>query len=398
MITQPLRRRRVATTSITASLDQIGRRLSSRDTGARRSLRAGIALCVAVFVALSAPAAANALPRASFTVSPATPETGQVVDLTSTSTVDTGAIEDYEWYVDGEYEGDNVSVTHVFETPGRHEVSLTVYDENYDEATATAVVSVAEAPTERAATGSVEARLFYGSGEPSFHPIRLQVLRSGQVTYDRIVAKRCGGECPIYPRGAYGDDPSLRVIDFAQDGESEVVFDFGWGNICCRETTVLSFEPSSGRHRPHTHNWGSSVSGPLRDLDGNGRPEWKSSDGRIRYAFGCGGCVPYPVQVVAYRAGRFADVTRDHPRVVRADARKMWRLSRRGGRRADPRGPLAAWAADQYNLGRKAMVWRVVNKALRRGELRPRGALDSWPHGPAYVKALRRWLNRNGYA
>jgi hypothetical protein len=100
---------------------------------------------------------------------------------------------------------------------------------------------------------------------------------------------------------------------------------------------------------------------------------------------------------VAYRDGRFVDVTRSFPRVVRADARKMWRSYRRHPR-SDARGTLAVWAADQYNLGRRALVWRVVNRALRAGQLRTRGEYDGWPHGTGYVRALRRWLNRAGYA
>ena len=340
---------------------------------------------------------ASAAPHAGISYSPAAPETGQPVEFSDTSTDDTGSIEVREWYVDGEYLGGESTLTHVFESSGSHEVTLSVYDDNEDEDTTTAVVSVAQAPSERLETGNVEARLYYTTSEESFQPVKLQVLRAGQVVYDRNIRPRCGGDCPVIPTGAYGGSPpSLQSADFDRDGEPELVFNVAWGNICCRATTVLAFDQATGGYAQQMHNWGNSSPGPLRDLGHGGGPVWRSSDGRIRYVFGCGGCVPYPVRVVAYRGGGFVDVTRSYPDVVRADARRMWRLyRRRSGQVA--RGALAAWAADQYSLGRKRRVWRAVRAARRAGRLRRDGEFDLWPHDARYAPALRRWLRRAGY-
>jgi hypothetical protein len=74
----------------------------------------------------------------------------------------------------------------------------------------------------------------------------------------------------------------------------------------------------------------------------------------------------------------------------------MWRAYRRHSH-SDARGLLAVWAADEYNLGHRAKVWRVVNGALRAGRLRRRGSLDLWPQRAGYVRRLHRWLRR-GYA
>jgi hypothetical protein len=320
-----------------------------------------------------------------------------VVAFSDASTDDTGTIDSYQWFVDDEDAGSDATLSYVFDTAGSHRVSLTVTDDNYDEDTAVVDVSVAQAPSERARSGVVEARLYYTTSARNFQPVRLQVLRSGQLRFDRRIGPRCGGKCPINPVGAYGGSRSLHATDLNGDGEPEVEFDFAWGNICCRATTVLQLDAASGQYRAHTHNWGNSSSGPLLDLEHDGRPVWRSWDGRIRYAFGCGACVAYPVQVIAYRDGRFVDVTRSYPRVVRTQVRRMWRSYRRHPR-ADARGTLAVWAADQYNLGRRAVVWRVVNRALRAGRLRGRGEFDGWPQGSGYVRALRRWLHRCGYS
>ena len=60
------------------------------------------------------------------------------------------------------------------------------------------------------------------------------------------------------------------------------------------------------------------------------------------------------------------------------------------------RGILAAWLADQYSLGRGRAGWRVLERAVRRGELGHK--FDGWPVGKAYLRKLRAFLRRTGYA
>jgi hypothetical protein len=117
----------------------------------------------------------------------------------------------------------------------------------------------------------------------------------------------------------------------------------------------------------HRHDWGHAAPGRL--VTGRGGLVWASSDGRIRSVFRRAG---FPARIVAYRRGRFLNVTRDHPTLVRQDAAHWWRLRQRG------RTALAPWAADEYTLGHRARVWRVV----------PRGS---------FAHALRRWLHGHGY-
>jgi hypothetical protein len=90
-------------------------------------------------------------------------------------------------------------------------------------------------------------------------------------------------------------------------------------------------------------------------------------------------------------------VTRSFPHAVAGDARFYLRAYRqeRHDPEGDVRGALAAYVADEYLLGTPAKGWRLVNAALRRGELRG----DSyWPGGRSYVKKLKRFLQHDGYA
>lgn len=375
-----------------------GRRAAGTDAASvmrnlsRRTLAAGPLLLVFAF----APGVAHATPRAAFTVSPTAPAAGQRVNLISQSTDDTSAIDAQDWYVDGEYVASGTTMSYMFESAGSHDVELDVEDEDGDDDSTSRSIRVAEAPSETASGGQVEARLYYSSPEDNFQPVRLRIFRAGRQVFSRHFRPRCKGECPVYPRGGYGHGRSVRVRDLTGDGEPEIVFDLGWGNICCRETTVLTYSAATGRYVAHAHNWGDSSPGALVDPHRDGRPVWRSWDGRIRYVFGCGGCVAYPVQVVRYRRGRFVDVTRSYPRFVRPQARQMWRRYRRHPH-ANARATLAVWAADQYRLGQRAQVRHVLRHALRAGHLRRHGAFDLWPHDKGFVRKLGRWLHRNGY-
>jgi hypothetical protein len=96
---------------------------------------------------------------------------------------------------------------------------------------------------------------------------------------------------------------------------------------------------------------------------------------------------------------KLKDVTRKFRRVVRRDARRLFRAVPRFRRRhLDVRGLLAAYQADNYNLGRKpaARGWRQLKAMARKGQIkRPRGATG--PSGKRYLKALRRFLRRLHY-
>jgi hypothetical protein len=296
-------------------------------------------LVVALLVLVALPAAARADPiGATFTFAPMAPLTGQRVTFTGTPTADSETIQTWSWTVDGDFAGSKPTMTWTFATPGKHLVVLQVEDDDSDQATATAQVSVAQAPSREVRAGDLDAQLFSGP----LAPVELRVLRAGTVAFDQrfgtVVAE------------------SLRVIDLDADGVAEVVFGYRRGRT--RETAVLQQTPAG--FRGHRHVWGTASPGRL--VAGRGGLVWVSSDARLRSSFRGAGA---PVRIVAYRRGRFETVTRRYPALVRKDA-AHWR-----------RRSLAAWAADEYSLGHRARVWQVV-------------------HG-RFASRLRRWLNSHGY-
>ena len=78
------------------------------------------------------------------------------------------------------------------------------------------------------------------------------------------------------------------------------------------------------------------------------------------------------------------------------DAKGLWRTYLEQRRTDDVRGVLAAWQADQYLLGREDKGWLELERALKRGDLK--GPDGVWPTGRRYLRALRAFLVKTGYA
>jgi subtilisin-like proprotein convertase family protein len=239
----------------------------------------------------------------------------------------------------------------------------------------------------QAAADGVRASLSYESEDDTARDARLQIRRKGVVRLD----------APVGAIGRFGRPTGLVVRDLDADGEPEVLLDvFTGGAHCCVHSLIYRYDPTRHRYRLAVHDWG-NVGYRIVDLDRNGQPELRSADDRFAYAFTSYAGSVFPVRIWHYRHGRLVDVTRSFPGLVRADAANAWRayLSLR---RTDPRGALAAWLADQCLLGRQDEGWRKVDAAYRRRELGPRAGLSGWPQGRAYLKALRSFLRKLGYA
>ena len=198
-------------------------------------------------------------------------------------------------------------------------------------------------------------------------------------------------------RGSIRPEAPREIVDLNADGEPEVLLDLSnGGNICCRYTQIYWWTGSA--YRLLTHNWRDSSSGSLVDLAGDGRREFRSSDGRIRYVFDCGGCVAYPIQIWAFDGHRLIDATRRHRSAVRRDAARAWHLYLRGLHRGGAvAGALATWTADQCNLDRCRAALHTVSRKVSAGQISRARQGSGWPTGREYLRELRHWLAVNGY-
>ncbi len=241
--------------------------------------------------------------------------------------------------------------------------------------------------------------LVYDVGVPSdeMKP-RIRIRRDGRQAFFEGVPSY--PRTPRYtPRPGGGERKSVFVRDLDGDGEPEVFLNLYWGGAhCCWWTRIYTYSAARDTYVPRNHWWGEGRAyygfrGSLRDLDGDGRPEFSGRDDRFME-------LSYfsvdPIRIWSYRSGVMRDVTRRHPRQVVRDANRLMSFYPEARREKWVRELLASWAADQYLLGRGEVAERVLAKALRRGELegepyeRPRS-------GKAWIAVLKRFLRKTGY-
>jgi hypothetical protein len=252
-----------------------------------------------------------------------------------------------------------------------------------------------------AQAGTVIAKLTWtpppkDDGAPVF---ALQVQRAGTLRFDRALrVKNCAGPY-CRPAASHASDAPLAVADLDRDGEPEVIVFAYWGGAhCCYLAYVLQYDAAAAAYRVRFHQF-ADAGARLIDLGHDGRVELLSADHRLAYEFASFGGSGMPLQVWRFRAGRFADVTRAFPQRIRKDAGRWWRAYRRALRQhGEQFGVLAAWAADEYRLGRRHAVLRRLHRERLRGHLRAAGALGSlWPSGRRYVRRLDKRLRGLGY-
>ena len=233
---------------------------------------------------------------------------------------------------------------------------------------------------------NVRATVTYVKSGFAFSKIRLRIVRNGKAWR----SERLGS--------AYLTRPLVRIRDLDEDGEPEVWIDtYSGGAHCCLESRFFRWLPSRAAYRATRHAWRDTGYRRLR-IDGDDRPELVSADARFGYVFTAFAASAFPIQIWHFERGRLVDVTRSFPSRIERDADQLWRayLRFRAGR-DDPRGVLAAWAADQYLLERGEEGWDRLEALRQRGAFGPRPGLAGWPQGKAYLRELRRFLVKLGY-
>jgi hypothetical protein len=247
---------------------------------------------------------------------------------------------------------------------------------------------------ETATEGNVEAELSYDFKAPyRFTHERLSINRSGAILAD-MALKPIAGAIDIVPARFFGHRRSVAVRNLDADAEPEVVLDlYSGGAHCCWYTEVYRYAAATNTYVLNRHIWG-NVDYRLADLDGDGLPELVSADDRFAYAFTDFADSSFPVQIWRYRAGLFYDVTRRFPALIRRDARRDWRGAFAKQRRANNRGILAAWSADQCLLGHSRSAFKQLGVLRRQKRIGHMG----WDRSARlYLAHLRRFLRRTGY-
>jgi hypothetical protein len=255
-----------------------------------------------------------------------------------------------------------------------------------------ALAPAAIADTQSAASGTVAATLSYDHAPESltYENLLLTITRDGT---QALSGDPSFGDCqsPYCAPGGFTDRGSVFVRDLDADGEPEVVVDlFTGGAHCCFVSRFYRWDGTT--YVSSDRNFG-DPGYKLADLDADGVQELITADYRFGYAFSAFAYSLMPVRIYDLRAGSWSLVTKRFPQRIRSDAAAAWKVFRKAGRQGEPRGAIAAWAADELMLGRRVSATRTLRRLASHGRLP-----GDFPHSqPKFVRNLLRFLARRGY-
>ncbi len=260
----------------------------------------------------------------------------------------------------------------------------------------TMAASSAYAARQTAQLGSVSAALTFTGSYPKYKDMRLTIKRGSAVTYSATVhAQLCGMFCS--PGSTGGRSSSVKVIHLEPGAEPNVVLNlFSAGAHCCTIEQVFSYDAATKTYRKAQYDFG-DPGATLTDLNHNGRFEFLTADDAFAYEFTDYAGSGMPIEVIRFDHGRFQNVTRDYPGLIAKDAAFWLRIYHRmAPSYQDSVGVIAAWAADEDELGHSALVTRYLNQQLAAGHLN--SALDPvQPSGSKFLVRLQRFLRSHGY-
>jgi hypothetical protein len=253
------------------------------------------------------------------------------------------------------------------------------------------------ATTQTASQGAVTATFSYTGHYPNYSGLHLTIAQSGSVLYDQPVqSKTCGKFCAPGATGAKVS--SVQVIDLDHVGQPNIILNlFTGGAHCCSVQQIFTFDPGTMTYAETEHDFGDPGT-RIEDLNHDGRFEFVTADDRFAYAFTDFAASGLPLQILTFTGSRFQDVTDSYPALIRKDAATWLKAFRQldHGHDIDSVGVIAAWAADEYRLGKVAAANRFLHQQATAGHLK--SALGaSVPQGQRFVTKLQTFLRRHGY-
>jgi hypothetical protein len=254
--------------------------------------------------------------------------------------------------------------------------------------------SGAGTPDADTATSGAVAATFthHDAGEGQWTNMKVSITRGGVPAYS-AAPKVAGCAAPYCtPYGAVDSGGSLKVVDVTGDGEPEVIVNlYSGGAHCCEITQVLRWTGSA--YTSLQRNF-ADFGYTLAPSTTGGATAFVTGDARFAYAFASFADSAFPFRVYRIDDGAWSEQTLSYEDGIKADAVK-WKKAynkRKNGRLA--LGILAAWVADEYQLGENEKADRFLDHERKAGRLKSMGP---WPAGKAYIKLLKKDLKKWGY-
>jgi hypothetical protein len=256
--------------------------------------------------------------------------------------------------------------------------------------------AAAVASTQSGHAGDVSATFSFAGTAPFFKHQRLKIVRAGKLLYDQAVSSPvCQNQCGPGVFGRHAS--SVNVRDIESNGSPDVILSlFSEGANCCFIDQVFSFDPATMTYVKTERNF-AYEGAAVKDLAHNGHYEFVSANPAFVGQFTDNAGSGAPIEVLTFSARRFHDVTRQYPKLIAADAAGWLKLFQHPQTTDDTVGLIAAWAADEELLHNNELVQSTLASEASKGDLRSPPSGGVWPSGKRFIKALNRFLVKNGY-
>ncbi len=254
----------------------------------------------------------------------------------------------------------------------------------------------ASAATYHASLDGVSATLTYGGTSTDPHGTTLRVSEGGRVVYaSAVTTKFCGRLCWPEPSYGSGGGNPVRVVRLAPGTPDVVLSLYSGGAHCCYVDLVL--RPTSPTHFVPVELELGDPGARLEVLAGNPDAAVVTADDTFAYAFTDFAASGLPLKILRLRGAGFVDVTRQYPGLVSRDASRWLAAfhSMAGQHYDDSVGLIAAWAADEYLLGRATYADAYLDQQADLGHLR--SLLTPSMSGRAFVAQLEKFLRARHY-
>jgi hypothetical protein len=249
-------------------------------------------------------------------------------------------------------------------------------------ATVLAVLLVPAAAIAKSVTVSsngLTATLTYTPGHPeqSDNNIAIRITQGSTLLYSGAAAGKCSNDCDVLA------DP-VSIVNL-ESGQPDVVLEvYSGGAHCCFFDQVFS-PASSGNWYTRTQYEFGDPGAKLVDLNHDGLDEFETADDSFAYRFSDYAESALPIEVLTYAKHQFTNVTRQYPALISKDAKLWWGYYVKD-HDAGRAGLIAAWAADEWNLGQKAHANRVLA-----------GEIGKLHITLGFYRRLNSYLNHRGY-
>jgi hypothetical protein len=154
-----------------------------------------------------------------------------------------------------------------------------------------------------------------------FQNVRLEIFRGGVSSYSGPVFPNgnCPDECRRLERSPEHHSLTLRL---SADNEPEVgVHIWSGGAACCSNLYVFWWDGTSYRRAVLEGGRGGIK---FVNHERDGRVEIEAGDERFTCAYTACAFSARPLKIFSFENGRFRNVTRRYPQVIRGDAAKAW--------------------------------------------------------------------------